>query len=374
MKEKIMKILHLNSNYDQSSIYPTMFKSINEIPNVSGRLYYPVRKIGESKSLHIDGLDISKCLNQFDRYFYSYRNKKLFRDVQKNYELKSYDFLLAYSLFSNGYLAYTLNKKFNIPYVVIVQNTDVNMYFKKMFHLREIGKKILRNAFKIIFISESYREHVLKKYIPQNYVGYIRGKSVVIPFGIDEFWFENLNKPKTNLKDSEIKLLYVGKVNSNKNLTTTIKVCNFLISKGYNVSYTIVGDIEEDRIGKQVREQSFINYLPFMSKESLLQIYRENDIFIMPSKKESFGLVYAEAMTQGLPVIYTRGQGFDNHFNNGKIGYSVDCYDVKYIANCIISIKENYMCLSENCIDLVSRFNWVDITNEHARIFNEVID
>ena len=38
-------------------------------------------------------------------------------------------------------------------------------------------------------------------------------------------------------------------------------------------------------------------------------IYRENDIYVMPSIIETFGLVYAEAMSQGLPVIYTRGQG-----------------------------------------------------------------
>ena len=29
----------------------------------------------------------------------------------------------------------------------------------------------------------------------------------------------------------------------------------------------------------------------------------------MPSKHETFGLVYAEAMTQGLPVIYTKNEG-----------------------------------------------------------------
>jgi len=47
----------------------------------------------------------------------------------------------------------------------------------------------------------------------------------------------------------------------------------------------------------------------------------------MPSITETFGLVYAEALSQGLPVLYTRGQGFDRQFEEGEVGYAVDCFD-----------------------------------------------
>lgn len=40
----------------------------------------------------------------------------------------------------------------------------------------------------------------------------------------------------------------------------------------------------------------------------------------MPSHKETFGLVYAEAMSQGLPIIYTKNQGFDGQFPDGYVG------------------------------------------------------
>ena len=77
----------------------------------------------------------------------------------------------------------------------------------------------------------------------------------------------------------------------------------------------------------------------------------------MPSKTETFGLVYAEAMSQGLPVIYTRGQGFDGQFEEGEVGYSVDCKDKKEISMKIIDIINNYDVISRNAINLVDRYN-----------------
>ena len=44
--------------------------------------------------------------------------------------------------------------------------------------------------------------------------------------------------------------------------------------------------------------------------------------FCLPSHAETFGLVYVEAMSQGLPIIY-EGQGFDKQFQDGE----VDCIE-----------------------------------------------
>ena len=43
----------------------------------------------------------------------------------------------------------------------------------------------------------------------------------------------------------------------------------------------------------------------------------------MPSRYETFGLVYGEAMSQGLPIIYSKGQGVDGYFKEGTVGYGV---------------------------------------------------
>ncbi|MFC0013746.1 MULTISPECIES: glycosyltransferase family 4 protein [Allobacillus] len=366
-----MNILHLNTNFNQSSIYSNMFNSMNSFSSFSGRLYYPV----QSNSKIIDDIseyvDVSKSLKKLDRFVYFYRNKKLYKDLQNIYDFKSYNLTLAYSLFSNGYLAYTVNKKVGIPYIVIVQNTDINVYFKKMFFLRGIGREILKGAHRVIFISQPYKEFVLNKYLSSKDKNLVENKSSIIPFGIDNFWFNNLAEKPKSVREDQIRLLYVGKINRNKNINSTIEVCKLLIKEGYKVKLTVVGEVQDKKIFKKILKVHFINYIPFVNKKNLIEIYRSNDIFIMPSIKESFGLVYAEAMSQGLPVIYTRGQGFDKHFKNGTVGYSVNCFNINEIAKKITLIISNYESISENCIKLVSKFKWSNIISEYELIIQE---
>lgn len=89
----------------------------------------------------------------------------------------------------------------------------------------------------------------------------------------------------------------------------------------------------------------------------------------MPSKHETFGLVYAEAMSQGLPVIYTRGQGFDGQFEEGEVGYSVQYDSAEEIVDRIKEILNNYKTISNNCVEKVDRFDWDEIARKYIEIY-----
>ena len=84
----------------------------------------------------------------------------------------------------------------------------------------------------------------------------------------------------------------------------------------------------------------------------------------MPSIRESFGRVYAEAMTQGLPVIFTRGQGFDGLFEDGAVGYAVNPLDYEEIADAIEKISNRYEEMSKNCVEKCKLFDWTAIAKK----------
>lgn len=92
----------------------------------------------------------------------------------------------------------------------------------------------------------------------------------------------------------------------------------------------------------------------------------------MPSKKETFGLVYVEAMSQGLPVIYSKGQGFDGQFPEGYVGYHVKYNDVDEIVKKIKEILKNYNNMSINAAKSAKKFNWKDISKEYIEIYNNI--
>ena len=92
----------------------------------------------------------------------------------------------------------------------------------------------------------------------------------------------------------------------------------------------------------------------------------------MPSWQETFGLVYAEAMSQGLPVIYSKGQGFDGQFPEGQVGFSVNSASAKSVAEGIIGVIENYSQIAPNCIPSAARFDWHDICQQYLEIYDRV--
>lgn len=103
----------------------------------------------------------------------------------------------------------------------------------------------------------------------------------------------------------------------------------------------------------------------------MLKYLRGADIFCMPSHKESFGLAYAEALSQGLPVLYTKGQGFDNQFSDGTVGYAVNDRDHIDLADKIRMAIENYNSLSSNCIKACTKFDWNVISRDLIGVYDE---
>ena len=93
----------------------------------------------------------------------------------------------------------------------------------------------------------------------------------------------------------------------------------------------------------------------------------------MPSIHETFGLVYAEAISQGLPVIYSRGQGFDGRFVNGEIGYAVNALSVDEIVLRIKAIESEYKEISKMCLINADYFKWDLINCKYKKLYNCII-
>lgn len=92
----------------------------------------------------------------------------------------------------------------------------------------------------------------------------------------------------------------------------------------------------------------------------------ENDLFVMPSHSETFGLVYLEALSQGLPVLYTKGQGIDGVFT-ASVGEAVNSRSVSSIGDGIKKIIQKYD--SYKSIDDMSGYSWFSIAKKYKQIY-----
>lgn len=69
--------------------------------------------------------------------------------------------------------------------------------------------------------------------------------------------------------------------------------------------------------------------------------------FVLPSRGETFGLVFVEAMFAGTPVIYPRGRAIDGYFDGLPFAIPVDAKDPKSIAAAIREVHRNQNALKE---------------------------
>lgn len=370
--EKAIRVLHINCNYfGNNTVHKTMIEKMKEIEEIDSYVFCPVIKnITEGISNKIIA---SNCIKKNDRLFFYNKSKKIRNSLLKTFDINNFDVIHAYTLFTDGNVAYELNKKYNIPYVVAIRNTDVNSFFKYKPYLKRRGLKIMKNASAICFLSESYKNFVYNKYVPKELVNELEEKTYIIANGIDDFWLENkYTERKTINKSDIIRFVYAGRIDANKNIECTQKALELLRNKGYSTKFTIVGKVADKKVFDSIMKYGDTEYLGSMTKEELIKVYRENDIFVMPSHTETFGLVYAEAMSQGLPIIYTKGQGFDGQFEEGLVGYHVNDKNINDIASAIEKIILNYEKLSNNCIIKSNIFKWDNIIGTYYDLYLKI--
>lgn len=363
-----MKVLHIAPNYPYSKLYHQLISALED-KGITDEVYVQSKEPEVERDYPVNYL--GRNFGLIDRLLYFRKQKIILNDILRRNITDGVNVIHAHNLFSAGYCAYKIKKKLGIPYIVAVRNSDVYDFFYHMIHLRKLGVKIMSESSAVVFISPSYIDSVISKYVPHEFQNEIRSKSYAIPNGLDPYFVDMSLRESRNLDDKKnIKLLYVGDVDKNKNIVTTLKACKRLIDRGYNVTYTIVGKIREKELKKEL-EKEYIHYVSYSPKEEVLQYMKNSDIFVMPSIHETFGLVYIEAMSQGVPIIYSKGQGVDGYFKEGEVGYAVNCLDEMEIANSVEKIINSYSEISDNCRKASLNFLWKSIADQYVELYNK---
>lgn len=375
-----LEVLHICSDYAKQSIYDQLITHLST-KDVDQKIYVPVRSASELNKYENQQLkNVQYCyshiLTKFDRFHYFGKIKKTSEDLLKHIDIKNAELIHAHFLFSDGGNAYKLHQRYNVPYIVAVRNTDLNIFFKYFIHLRKHALKILCNAKQIIFLSEAYKQQLFKTYIPQEHQEALKNKSMVVPNGVNNYWLENGYERDGSVPEVW-QALYVGDFSRNKNIHITTKAIETLRAKNHKIQFTIVGGGGGDDAGVRQLAAQFPDWITLIDrtndKKVLKDIYRKSHLFVMPSKFETFGLVYIEAMSQGLPVIYSSGQGIDGYFKEGEVGYSVESGNHLALADRIDSVMTRYKEISNNCSKLAGRFSWDLISNTYYQLYKDIL-
>ncbi len=147
-------------------------------------------------------------------------------------------------------------------------------------------------------------------------------KNKVLPFGAN---INELPEEATLLdrlkNTATIKLLFVGREWENKGGPTAVMCLKELLSKHHKAELHIVGcTVPAELKNEHIVEHGFLDKNNPLDFEKLNQLYLNSHFFILPTKFEAYGLVFAEAAAYGLPALGPSTGGVSSAMCNGATG------------------------------------------------------
>jgi glycosyltransferase involved in cell wall biosynthesis len=245
-----------------------------------------------------------------------------------------------------------INKLFKIPYVTIAHGIDV-------WNLKGLKLKGLANSFKILSVSNYTKQRIL-----QQLTNYPEKNIFILPDTFAPERFKPAPKPeylmkRWNIKNGDRVILTIARLSKSEQYkgydkvllalsqllnpsTSTLTSTSTFPSQLPNFKY-IIGGCGDDmpRIKSLIRKLNLEEYviLPgFIPDEELIDYYNLCDVFVMPSKKEGFGIVFLEALACGKPVICGNKDGSVDAVLGGEVGTLVDPDNIDKIASAIINV------------------------------------
>lgn len=381
MREKsdcLPKILHVINSFATNRLYVHLIGLLgtHKVPQI---IYSAVRTEKEARYRpdELGNIPIFShlILKRPDVLFFRRKIRKIRDDILSHIDLTDIELVHAHTLYSDGAVGLKLKQEYGIPYIVAVRAGDVTAFARLRPDLAAIRNQVLREAQTVVFLSPTLHQQ-LNRHLDSQLQDVVSRKAVTIPNGIDPFYLENPPLSESADDDATLKILYIGKLIEQKNLISLVKAAN-LLSRNRNVKLTIAGSGE---MGPKIDKMTASGEYPFLNrlgeireKETLVKLYRSHDVFVMVPKQETFGLVYIEALSQGLPVVFAANEGIAGYLEGKHFAEPVtDITDIREIADAIkhIAQRKNKQ-LSEEGVRFARKFDWNEIILQYLELYRK---
>ena len=252
-----------------------------------------------------------------------------------------------------------------------------NLTKKSIANLNNLEQTALNNCDMVIFSSDWAKDCALKYYKCNS------DKIKVVPFGANI----ECNRIKNDIekiiqsKEKDIcRLLFVGRGWEVKGVSIALETARALHEKGVKVHLDIVGikDCPVELPG-YVENHGFIPKSTEDGKRKIDSLYEKAHFFILPTRSESFGIVFCEAASFGLPSLATRIGGVPNAVLDNKSGKLFDFSDngEKYAGyiQAMIADFENYKKLCFSSFEQYeASLNWTAASKTVLKHIKELLD
>ena len=203
-------------------------------------------------------------------------------------------------------------------------------------YMREFGRPML--ALEREMIVKSHAVHAISNAIRRDVETAYQAplpddRTAVIPLGIADMSKEPRAAIPPRRPDIDVRLLFAGRLETRKGVDVLLSVAPRLLREFARLQIDIVGNdripapdgsLYRSQFEAANRNESFASRIIFhgeAASDLLRAFYAECDIYVSPSRYESFGLVFVEAMCFAKPVVGCRVGGMVEVINDEETGF-----------------------------------------------------
>ena len=238
------------------------------------------------------------------------------------------------------------------------------------YYGRPLLQPYLGHLHRAIAVSEPARDFV-NRYFPAFPMR-------VIPNGIDVDVYKPGLAPIRHLRDENLNILFVGRLEKRKGLGDLLRAYRVVNGRMPQTRLIIVGDgPQRGRVESYVQRHRLNNvilagYVPETVKP---RYYNSADIFCAPATgAESFGIVLLEALASGLPVVATEVPGYMSVLEPGKDSITVPPKNWRELAASLVILARDAELrrrLADYGRTKAHRYSWDRVAADVVEVYQE---
>jgi glycosyltransferase involved in cell wall biosynthesis len=276
------------------------------------------------------------------------------------------DILHVHGVILNGTLGYLISRRLKIPLIITVHQGPFSIISDKYF-VRLWAKKILEKADVVLTVSNHLRQEITESKIYPKDV-----RVTYNPVNTDLFRIQN---PDAHLRN----MIFAGRLDNFKGALRTVIAFSMISAQIPEWTLTIIGEGEDTgQINKFVSENSGLEkrviLLGQLQKKAISNELNKAAFLVFPSLHESFGLVIAEAMACGLPVI-VGNKTAPPEFVDDECGIKIEAGDINALSGAILNMTQIFSKFDRQIIrnKVVERFGFDNFGSRLNSVYSELI-
>lgn len=295
--------------------------------------------------------------NKIKSWFYAWQLECIYKLAVQ--QCGSPDVIYSHYL-HNTLKAIPLHQKYNVPIVAMEHWSQ--MAYKPISKGNIVtAKQAYASIDQLLTVSSALKDNILQQ---------IGVDSIVIPNMVGkEFYYraQNCTTRKT------IQLITTGRLIPEKHFDMLIKAIANISSS--TLSLRIIGNGSEknklQRLITKLHIEDRVQLMGHKSKQEIVELLQDSDIFVLPSQSETFGVAYIEALACGLPIIATDCGGPRDIVTHSN-GLLIPTNNQQALEQAIIQMSNNLSSYDKKAIaeDCQKRFS----SNNIAQLITQTLE